>query len=67
MRCKNIPNLQYETINFKVSANGKAHALFTWWDLIMDDEGEIVLSCAPVWHHPDGELFLYHPIKCYVF
>lgn len=34
-------------------ACGTAHAIFMWWDLNMDKENRIVLSCAPVWEHPD--------------
>lgn len=33
--------------------NGIAHAVFVWWELKMDVEGEIILSCAPHWSHPD--------------
>lgn len=29
---------------------GTAHAAFVWWDLAMDSDGEIILSCAPKWH-----------------
>lgn len=32
---------------------GTVQAVFFWWDLLMDPEGEIVLSCAPSWAHPD--------------
>lgn len=32
---------------------GRISVLF-WWDLFMDWEGEIVLSCAPYWAHPSG-------------
>ncbi|XP_017887941.1 protein arginine N-methyltransferase 7 isoform X1 [Ceratina calcarata] len=34
-------------------ANGTAHAIFMWWDLIMDIDNQVLLSCAPVWEHPD--------------
>ncbi|VVC36329.1 Hypothetical protein CINCED_3A003755 [Cinara cedri] len=34
----------------KSKENGIAHAVFVWWDLAMDSEGEIILSCAPKWH-----------------
>lgn len=29
-----------------------------WWDIRMDQDGEVMLSCAPYWAHPDlaGEL-----------
>ena len=31
---------------------GKCDALFMWWDLEMDTENKILLSCAPRWAHP---------------
>ncbi|KAL3860195.1 hypothetical protein ACJMK2_010353 [Sinanodonta woodiana] len=31
---------------------GQVDAIFMWWDLEMDEEGEIILSCAPRWAHP---------------
>ncbi|EZA46347.1 protein arginine N-methyltransferase 7 isoform X1 [Ooceraea biroi] len=34
-------------------ASGTAHAIFMWWDLNMDPDNEVLLSCAPVWEHPD--------------
>ena len=33
-------------------ATGTAHAVFMWWDLVMDHEEKVLLSCAPVWEHP---------------
>ncbi|XP_014600290.1 PREDICTED: protein arginine N-methyltransferase 7 [Polistes canadensis] len=33
--------------------SGIAHAIFLWWDLDMDTEGKVLLSCAPVWEHPE--------------
>ena len=29
--------------------DGKIDAFVMWWDLIMDPQGEITLSCAPCW------------------
>ena len=43
-------------INFEMLDNltlERVSVLF-WWDLYMDWEGEIVLSCAPYWEHPSG-------------
>jgi len=37
-------------IRCKSKENGIAHAAFVWWDLVMDSDGEIILSCAPKWH-----------------
>ncbi|KAG5338171.1 ANM7 methyltransferase, partial [Acromyrmex heyeri] len=33
--------------------NGTAHAIFMWWDLNMDTDNQLLLSCAPVWEHPN--------------
>ncbi|KAJ8943825.1 hypothetical protein NQ318_020897 [Aromia moschata] len=41
------------TINtIKSEADGKAQVVFMWWDLQMDIEGKLILSCAPHWAHP---------------
>ncbi|KAJ8922336.1 hypothetical protein NQ315_004279 [Exocentrus adspersus] len=41
------------TINsIKAERDGVAQAVFMWWDLQMDTEGKIILSCAPHWAHP---------------
>ncbi|GAB1597958.1 protein arginine N-methyltransferase 7-like isoform X1 [Argonauta hians] len=32
---------------------GTIDTLFMWWDLNMDKEGDILLSCAPYWAHPE--------------
>lgn len=48
--------LQYNEkvcLNVSPTENGTAHAIFMWWDLNMDTEGKVLLSCAPVWEHPD--------------
>lgn len=37
------------------SQSGKAQVVFFWWDLTMDPEEEIIISCAPVWEHPDSK------------
>ena len=34
---------------------GHCHGLFMWWELSMDTEGEVLLSTAPHWAHPDGK------------
>lgn len=33
--------------------SGKCEAVLMWWDLHMDMEGTITLSCAPPWTHPN--------------
>lgn len=37
----------------KVQKDGTALAVLMWWDLKMDIDNKIVLSCAPVWDHRD--------------
>uniref|UniRef100_A0A2M4AJJ2 Protein arginine N-methyltransferase n=1 Tax=Anopheles triannulatus TaxID=58253 RepID=A0A2M4AJJ2_9DIPT len=32
---------------------GFPQAVFMWWDLTMDKAGDVLLSCAPYWAHPD--------------
>lgn len=39
---------------FKAELDGKAQIVFMWWDLIMDIDSQIILSCAPVWAHPNS-------------
>ncbi|GFO00204.1 protein arginine N-methyltransferase 7-like [Plakobranchus ocellatus] len=35
--------------------DGNIDAFLMWWDLIMDPQGEIILSCAPCWVRGKGE------------
>lgn len=39
----------------KTIESGIAHAAFVWWDLAMDMDGEIILSCAPKWHYSNDQ------------
>lgn len=42
------------TLNtIKSERDGTAQGIFMWWDLIMDIENNVTLSCAPFWAHPD--------------
>lgn len=50
-----IPTENSTQINVKALRSGLAHVVFMWWDLKMDQLGDIVLSCAPYWAHPDYE------------
>ncbi|XP_029637505.1 protein arginine N-methyltransferase 7 [Octopus sinensis] len=45
----NAKSLAHITAN----SSGTIDTLFMWWDLDMDKEGEILLSCAPYWAHPE--------------
>ncbi|KAF9419379.1 hypothetical protein HW555_004027 [Spodoptera exigua] len=47
--------------DFTVSSTGKAQVVFMWWELNMDTEGRICLSCAPWWCHPDADLVSERP------
>ncbi|XP_072947271.1 protein arginine N-methyltransferase 7-like isoform X2 [Epargyreus clarus] len=42
--------------NFVATNTGKAQVVFMWWELNMDPEGKICLSCAPWWCHPDANI-----------
>jgi hypothetical protein len=33
--------------------DGKAHGIMMWWICRMDNDNEILLSCAPKWAHHD--------------
>ncbi|XP_064611177.1 protein arginine N-methyltransferase 7-like [Liolophura sinensis] len=50
IKFKDRSKLTVESLN-----DGRIDAIFMWWDLEMDPEGEITLSCAPSWGHPDPE------------
>ncbi|XP_076657785.1 arginine methyltransferase 7 isoform X2 [Halictus rubicundus] len=42
-------------LRVKPTATGTVHAIFMWWDLNMDVDNKVLLSCAPVWEHPDAK------------
>lgn len=33
--------------------SGTCQSVFMWWELQMDLDGDIMLSCAPRWAHPE--------------
>ena len=37
-----------------VKQSGVGHCIVMWWTLDMDSDGEIKLTTAPRWAHPDG-------------
>ncbi|XP_049811197.1 protein arginine N-methyltransferase 7-like isoform X1 [Schistocerca nitens] len=41
-------------VEVKAEVSGTAQMVFMWWELLMDDEGTVKLTCAPAWAHPDG-------------
>lgn len=50
-----IPLTETFIKQFPVVTQGKANAVFFWWDLKMNPSGSILLSCAPHWSHPDTD------------
>ena len=42
-------------ITTDVLDTGRIDAVLMWWDLEMEAQGEIILSCAPRWSHPTPE------------
>ncbi|KAK8730718.1 hypothetical protein OTU49_007885 [Cherax quadricarinatus] len=46
--CDEITRVKFETL-----ASGDCDAVLMWWDLRMDQDGEVMLSCAPYWAHPN--------------
>ncbi|KAK6635347.1 hypothetical protein RUM44_000598 [Polyplax serrata] len=52
---KIIPNYRQSKSIIKAITSGKAQVVFLWWELVMDEIGEVMLSCAPVWEHPEGK------------
>jgi protein arginine N-methyltransferase 7 len=37
----------------KALRSGKCDAVFMWWEIFMDPDKKVLLSCAPKWAHPD--------------
>ena len=50
-----LPFENTSMLTTKMLNSGNVDAIFMWWDLEFDDEGEIILSCAPRWAHPTPE------------
>ncbi|XP_030374210.1 protein arginine N-methyltransferase 7 [Scaptodrosophila lebanonensis] len=42
-----------QVVRVKAIQAGAAELVFYWWNIEMDDDGEILLSCAPYWAHPE--------------
>ncbi|KAL7641061.1 UNVERIFIED_CONTAM: hypothetical protein RMT77_008198 [Armadillidium vulgare] len=51
---RNIPLVKkrHTSNSFESLSSGNCDAVFMWWDLKMDPQREIILSCAPLWDHP---------------
>ncbi|XP_071957557.1 protein arginine N-methyltransferase 7-like [Antedon mediterranea] len=46
---------RFQIQQVRALTSGSCHAVFMWWSLEMDTAGDIVLSTAPTWAHPDGD------------
>ena len=52
--------------------SGLAHGVVMWWTLDMDVDGDITLTTAPRWAHPDGadrqvrHVITYYSVICKV-
>ncbi|CAL4105088.1 unnamed protein product, partial [Meganyctiphanes norvegica] len=54
-RKKKIDYEETSRVKFSSLAPGSCDAVLMWWDLKMDQKGDVMLSCAPYWAHPDLE------------
>jgi len=52
---KPIPEDECKPVSITATASGTVQGVLMWWSIDMDREGEIVLSCAPPWAHPEGK------------
>lgn len=48
-----IPKTRSIKLKCTATRNGIAQVVFMWWNLHMDRDNEIILSCAPYWDHPN--------------
>ncbi|KAH8305910.1 hypothetical protein KR018_003205 [Drosophila ironensis] len=44
---------RHQLLKLQTQRPGCAELVFYWWDIQLDDGGEILLSCAPYWAHPE--------------
>ena len=44
-----VPSRRQTVSEFALKNKLKCDAIFMWWDLTFDPQGQIVLSCAPDW------------------
>lgn len=50
-----LKKTERKTYVLKAKCSAVAHGVFMWWDLLMDPDGEIILSCAPKWARTSEE------------
>jgi protein arginine N-methyltransferase 7 len=49
---KPIPVNEQTSVISKALRDGKCDAVLMWWDIFMDPDKKVLLSCAPKWAHP---------------
>lgn len=49
---KDLPETEQTIVDTLAVNGGKCDAVFMWWDLHMDPDKTVLLSCAPKWAHP---------------
>ncbi len=50
-----IPVNEQSSVISKALRDGKCDAVLMWWDIFMDPDKKVLLSCAPKWAHPAEE------------
>ncbi|KAK3086794.1 hypothetical protein FSP39_023581 [Pinctada imbricata] len=48
-----LPKDEKSVVSVMSRINGQVDGIFMWWELRMDTVGDIMLSCAPGWAHPN--------------
>ncbi|KAH9515598.1 Protein arginine N-methyltransferase 7 [Bulinus truncatus] len=44
-----LPKMEQTEITLTALESGRVDAFVMWWDLVMDPQGAIILSCSPCW------------------
>lgn len=52
-----LEKLETKFYDLRAKYSGRMHGVFMWWDLIMDPDGKIILSCAPEWAPSTSEKY----------
>ncbi|GAB6024738.1 Protein arginine n-methyltransferase [Chamberlinius hualienensis] len=50
-----IPDDEMTRSTVTANNSGSSDALLFWWDIEMDGIGDVILSCASWWNHPEGK------------
>ncbi|KAK3862916.1 hypothetical protein Pcinc_031254 [Petrolisthes cinctipes] len=52
-KAEELPYDRTTRTTFLPLSSGQCDAVLMWWEVKMDQEGDVNLSCAPYWAHPD--------------